>query len=255
MFPVMTTVAVRYTPVVTWLLIAVNTLVFLYETSLPAEGLQLLVHQYGLVPARFFYPGWAVAHGYDTSTYLPFVTNVFLHGGWLHLILNMWTLYIFGPAIEDRLGGARFFSFYMLCGIGASAAHAYFNASSVFPALGASGAIAGIMGAYMRLFPFSRLLVVIPIFIFPFFFEMHAAIFIGVWIAIQLFQGIGGLFATTAAVTGGIAWWAHIGGFVVGWLSIKFVRHSPAVYRPFQRDEGIHGFLPDGNRTGKGPWL
>ena len=255
MFPLMTTVATRYAPVVTWSLILFNTLVFLWQTSLPPAALELFIRHYALIPARFFYPGWAALHGADSGLYLPFVTNIFLHGGWLHLIMNMWMLYIFGPAVEDRLGSGRFVLFYLLCGIGASAAHAYVNAASTLPALGASGAIAGIMGAYMRLFPFSRLLVVVPVFIFPFFFEMFAAYFVGFWFILQLVQGLWGLFASTAQLGGGIAWWAHIGGFAVGWLLISPLRHNSRMYRPFQRDEGVHGFLPNGQRTGKGPWL
>jgi len=251
----MTTVATRYAPVVTWSLIAINALVFLLQVSLSPSGQELFVLRYGLIPARYFNPEWAAAHGIGGGAYMPFVTNIFLHGGWLHLILNMWILYIFGPAIEDRLGSLRYLAFYMISGIGAGVAHAYFNASSVIPALGASGAIAGVMGAYMRLFPFSRLLVVVPVFIFPFFFELYASVFVGIWLFMQLAQGIWGLLAGVAAMTGGIAWWAHIGGFAVGWVLIKPIRHGLETYRPYHRDEGEHGFLPNGQRTGKGPWL
>ncbi len=254
MFPIKTTVATRYMPLVTWSLVAVNVLAFLYQISLPPPVREHFLQHFALIPARFFYPGWAEAQGIDSGLFLPFVTNIFLHGGWVHLLGNMWMLLIFGPAIEDRLGHGRYFVFYMLCGVGASAAHAWVNATSTIPALGASGAIAGIMGAYMRLFPLSRMLVVVPVFIVPFFFEMHAAVFVGIWFIMQLLGGLGGLLAGTAGLTGGIAWWAHIGGFAVGWLIIDLIRHGPDTYRPFQRDEGVHGFLPNGRRTGKGPW-
>ncbi len=254
MFPISTTVATRYAPVVTWSLILLNVFVFLIQWSLPEPGRDIFIDYYALIPARFFYPEWAAAVGLKSSVYLPFVTNIFLHGGWLHLILNMWMLAIFGPAIEDRLGGARYLLFYIICGIGASAAHAYVNASSTIPSLGASGAIAGVMGAYMRLFPLSRILVLIPVFIFPFFFEMHAAFFVGLWFFLQLAQGLGDLFSDMTSLTGGIAWWAHIGGFVAGWLLIGFMRQGSDNYRKYHRDEGVHGFLPDGRRTGKGPW-
>ena len=254
MFPISTTVATRYAPVVTWSLVLVNIFVFLIEWTLPGSAREVFIEHFALIPARFFYPGWASENGLESGLYLPFVTNIFLHGGWLHLIFNMWTLVIFGPAIEDRLGGTRYLFFFLLCGVGASAAHAYVNASSTIPSLGASGAIAGVMGAYMRLFPLSRILVMIPIFIFPFFFEMYAAFFVGFWFFLQLVQGLGGLMSGMMAVEGGIAWWAHIGGFVAGWLLIDLIRHGPDVYRPYHRDEGRLGFLPDGRRTGKGPW-
>jgi len=255
MFPIMTTVATRYAPIVTWSLILVNTIVFLGEIALPAGAQQAFLQHYALIPARFFHPDWAANHGVGRAMYLPFISNIFLHGGWLHLIMNMWALYIFGPPVEDRLGGTRFLAFYMLCGIGASAAHAYVNAGSIIPALGASGAIAGVMGAYIRLFPRSRMLVMVPIFIFPFFFEIYAALFIGIWIAIQLVQGVGGLMSGMAALSGGIAWWAHIGGFSLGWLAVGIIRHGDHIYRAYHRDEGVLGFLPNGQRTGKGPWL
>ncbi len=255
MFPLMTTVATRYAPLVTWLLITINIAVFLVQISLPPAGQQLFLMRYALVPAAYFNPVWGALNHLPAGSVVPFFTNIFLHGGWMHLIANMWTLYIFGPPLEDRLGGWRFLLFYLLCGYGASLAHAFVNAGSVIPALGASGAIAGLMGAYMRLFPFSKMLVLIPILIFPFFFEMYAAVFVGIWFFIQLVNGLGGLFSGLSSLTGGIAWWAHIGGFAFGWLLIDFFRLPPQTYRPWHRDEGVHGFLPDGRRTGKGPWL
>jgi len=254
MFPLKTTVAIRYAPIITWTLILVNVIVFLAQISLPEPAAEIFLKRYALIPAAFFHPEWAATQGFEGASILPFVTNIFMHGGWLHLILNMWTLYIFGPAIEDRLGGVRFLIFFLLCGIGASAGHAIVNSTSVVPALGASGAIAGVMGAYMRLFPYSRLLVMIPIIIIPFFFEMYTALFVGIWFFIQLGQGLGSLFSSLANMQGGIAWWAHIGGFAVGWLSINIIKMNTGLYRPYQRDEGVHGFLPDGRRAGKGPW-
>ena len=263
MFPVKTTVATRYAPIVTWALIGTNVLVFLYQLSLPPGELERFLARYALIPARYFAPATAGLGGLEgiggigalgNGGYLPFLSNIFLHGSLFHILSNMWMLWLFGPGIEDRLGHVRYLVFYLLCGVGASAAHAFVNASSPIPALGASGAIAGIMGAYMRLFPLSRMLVVVPVFIFPFFFEMHASLFVGIWFAIQLIQGLGGLLSGVMSITGGIAWWAHIGGFVVGWLAISLVRLSPERYRAFYRDEGVHGFLPDGRRIGEGPW-
>ena len=254
MLPIATTVATRYAPFATWLLIAANSLVFLYQVTLPDEYGKAFIYSFGLIPMRFFYPAQALAEGLGEGSWLHFLTNTFLHGGWLHIILNMWTLAIFGPSVEDRLGSVRFMLFYLLCGIGASIAHAWFNPASPLPALGASGAIAGVLGAYSRLFPFSRIVVMIPVLIFPFFFEMYAAIYTAIWFILQLVQGIGGLFAQSVKLTGGIAWWAHIGGFVAGWLLIALVRLKPTRYRNYYGDEGIMGFLPDGRRNGQGPW-
>lgn len=254
MFPLKTNVAIRFAPIVTWSLILVNVYIFIIQSTLSEHEARLLLMQYGLIPAAFFHPEWAASQGLEGGRLLPFLTNIFMHGGWAHIIFNMWTLYIFGPAIEDRLGAGRFLAFYLLCGIGASMAHAIANSASIIPALGASGAIAGVLGAYMRLFPFSRLIVMFLIVIFPVFFELHAAVYVGMWFFLQLFQGIGTLLNPLAGIQGGIAWWAHIGGFLIGWLIVQAIRRGDDHYRPYQRDEGIHGFLPDGRRTGKGPW-
>ncbi len=244
MFPLQTSVGLRYVPVVTWALIGVNVLVFLYEISLPPLGLEVFLHEHALVPARYFVPGFAQARGLDPGDLSPFFTNMFLHGGWFHLIANMWTLYIFGPAVEDRLGPVRFLVFYIVCGLGASYAHAAVNWSATIPALGASGAIAGVIGAFMRMFPLARVIVLVPLLFIPYFFAMPAAIYAGFWFLLQLVQGLGSLMA--GPLEGGVAWWAHIGGFVFGWLIIPILvsrRHHPR--RP-QGDEGWLGFPPHG---------
>ncbi|RMF36710.1 MAG: rhomboid family intramembrane serine protease [Alphaproteobacteria bacterium] len=252
MLPWSTSVAVRYTPFVTWALIVVNAIVFLFEQSLPPRALDALLVHYALVPARYFNPEWALANGLDPGNYLPFLTNTFMHAGWMHVILNMWSLLIFGPAVEDRLGPLRFLGFYLVCGVGASVAHGLVNSDSLVPALGASGAIAGVMGAFMRLFPLSRVVVLVPVIFLPFFFELHAFFFVGFWMALQLMQGLAGLFDSNTL--GGVAWWAHIGGFAVGWLAIGWLQLTPVRYRPPQPDEGRFGFAPDGRRRRKGPW-
>jgi len=236
----------------TWFLIFLNVLAFLFELSLTPESLKIFLQNFALIPARYFGGNFTQFDQFTTTYYAPFLTNIFLHGGWLHLIFNMWTLYIFAPAIEDRLGKPQFLIFYLICGLGASMAHAFVNANSSIPVLGASGAIAGILGAYMRLFPFSRIIVLILIGFFPLFFELYAFIFTGLWFALQLFEGLSGLFHHT--VSGGIAWWAHIGGFILGWLAIVFLHLPPTHYRSYQRDEGVHGFSPNGRRVEKGPW-
>jgi len=180
------------------------------------------------------------------ADYLPFVTNMFLHGGWLHLILNMWTLWLFGPPIEDRLGPGGYLVFYMACGIAASITHVVFNAGSTIPALGASGAIAGVLGCNMRLFPLARLVILIPILFIPFFFEVPAFVFAGLWFLMQVVQGAGEILMPSNG--GGVAWWAHIGGFVAGFVLTPMIRRKQRTYRSYYPDEGILGFTPGGRR-------
>jgi membrane associated rhomboid family serine protease len=206
--------------------------------------LQWLLLRFALIPARYFAPdGQAPLMLRD---YLPFASNMFLHGGWLHLILNMWTLWLFGPAIEDRLGRGRYLLFYLVCGILASVTHAVFNPSSTVPALGASGAIAGVIGSFIRLFPFARLIVVIPVLFLPLFFEMPALVFVGLWVLMQAVQGVGELFMPSAG--GGIAWWAHLGGFAAGLALTPVLRQPRRDYRPYYADEGVLGLNPRGYR-------
>ncbi len=213
MFPLMDTVATKRLPLVNWILILANVFIFFVEVSLNQGELQQFIHLLGLVPARFTNPEWALNEGIPATSYWPFITNMFLHGGWAHLIGNMWTLYIFGDNVEDRFGRFNYLFFYIFCGIGASILHFLLNLDSTTPALGASGAISGVMGAYMLLFPTSRILFVIPLFFIPYFIELYAFVYIGVWFLIQLISGSAILMAKQ---TGGIAFWAHIGGFVVG---------------------------------------
>jgi membrane associated rhomboid family serine protease len=228
MFPIRSTVPTRYPPTVTWTLIAINCAVFLYR--------------YALVPALYFTGTFAADLG--PLDYLPFVTNMFLHGGWLHLILNMWMLWLFGGTVEDRLGPGRYLAFYIVCGVAASLAHAIFNPTSTDPALGASGAIAGIMGCYLRLFPLARVVILVPVLFFPFFFEVPAFVFVGVWFFIQVLQGTMSLIVPAAH--GGVAWWAHIGGFVAGLAFASLLVRPQQRYRPYYADEGIYGFDTSG---------
>ena len=250
MFPVSTTVAMRHPPFVTWALIALNVFVFFFiQVPIAKSGgeaaLRAFLMHWGLVPARYFVPGWAAAHGLDQNL-LPFLANTFLHGGFAHLLFNMWTLYIFGPAVEDRMGALNYALFYLACGVGASFAHAVMNPTSVLPAIGASGAIAGVVGAYIRLFPHSRIVIMIPVLFFPFFFELHALAFATIWLITQLTSGITALFLPPNV--GGVAWWAHIGGFIFGWLVATYWLRKPR-YRPLQPDEGKFGCCPDGRRN------
>jgi membrane associated rhomboid family serine protease len=244
MFPIKNAVPTRYPPVVTWALIAANCIVFFVEISLSTNELEGFLADFALVPAQYFGP-FADADA-NTLDYLPFLTNTFLHGGWLHLILNMWTLWLFGSVVEDRLGPFRYLAFYLVCGVLASVTHALFNPGSIVPALGASGAIAGVLGCYVRLFPWSRVVVVLPILFLPLFFATPAAVFVGLWFLIQLLQGVAELL--TPSTSAGIAWWAHIGGFVAGVALGPVLIRPERRYRTYYGDEGILGFNASGRR-------
>ncbi len=246
MIPVRTSVPTRYPPLVTSGLIAANVLVFLFQKSLPPRGQEAMIYLYGLVPARYTDPAWASRVGLPPDDYLPFLTTMFLHGGWLHLILNMWTLWLFGSCVEDRLGYVRYLVFYLACGLAASFAHAFVNADSVIPAIGASGAIAGVTGAYVRLFPRSWIILLVPILFIPLFFELPAVIYIAFWFFTQVLQGTVGLMMPDV---GGVAWWAHIGGFIAGLLLAPVIHRPRPSYRRYYPDEGVLGFAPRGQRS------
>lgn len=201
-------------------IIGVNVLAFLYQLSLSEPALQAFLYEHALVPLRYFDPGLAREVGLSPLDVTPFLTNTFLHGGFLHIILNMWTLYIFGPALEDRLGPFRFLALYLTAGVVASVTHALFNAGSPIPALGASGAIAGVIAAYAVRFPFAWVKVLVPIVFIPLFFDVPAMLFAGLWFFMQVVAGTTELLSPFGG-GGGIAWWAHIGGFVAGWLLLR----------------------------------
>jgi membrane associated rhomboid family serine protease len=244
MIPIGTAVPSRYPPIITWVLIATNCIVFLFQQSLSPAELNEFINQFALIPARYVDVFADGGRGLEAADFLPFVTMMFLHAGWLHLIFNMWTLWLFGPTIEDRLGHGRYAVFYFCCGVAAALAHAVFNATSTVPALGASGAIAGVLGCYMGLFPFARVIVLVPILFLPLFFEMPAIIFIALWFLIQIFQGIAELLTSSSGA--GVAWWAHIGGFIVGLVLVPFIQRPAQKYRAYYADEGILGFNTQG---------
>ena len=185
------------------------------------------------MPLRYFSPGWAREVGLAPTDLSPFLTNTFLHGGFLHIVVNMWTLWIFGPALEDRLGPVRFAILYILAGIAASATHAFFNTTSPIPALGASGAIAGVISAYAVRFPYASIRVLVLLLFLPVFFNVPAMVFAGIWFFVQVLQGTSELLSPFAG--SGIAWWAHIGGFVSGWVLLNWLEHSA---RPAVRYDG-----------------
>ena len=211
MIPLRDIIPSRTTPFVTMGIIAVNALAFCFELSLSPPALQIFLREYGIVPATF---AW--------STLL---SSMFLHGGWLHAIGNLWYLWIFGDNVEDRLGHGRYLVFYLLCGAMAGLAQTLVNPGSYMPTIGASGAIAGVMGAYFVLYPHSRVLTLIPLFIFIEIIEIPAVFFLGFWFLMQLFSGAGSIAHTTSS-QGGIAFWAHVAGFVVGLVGV-FVFRRP----------------------------
>ncbi len=219
MIPIRDTQPSNIQPVVTYGFMALNTLVFLTQLSLGLHNEQIL-YTYGLVPAK--YTVEAVSQYFSFFNHIvSYITYMFLHGGFLHFAGNMLFLYIFGDNIEDTLGHAKYAGFYILCGVISGLCHVALSPLSKVPTIGASGAIAGIMGAYFILFPKSKILTLIPILFIPLFIEIPAYIFLGGWFLIQFFN---------LASSGGIsqiAWWAHIGGFIAGMLFIKLNRLLP----------------------------
>jgi membrane associated rhomboid family serine protease len=227
MIPIRDTIHARRFPLVNTTLIVLNVLVFLFEVSLGAGSLDRFVFSFGLVPANF----WV---GAGLARWRPLFTSMFLHGSWLHLIFNMLALYIFGDNVEDRLGHLRYLVFYLLGGMLAGLAHVWAYQASELPTVGASGAIAAVLGAYLVLYPRARVITLIPIFFFIQVIEIPAILYLGFWFLSQLLNGTFALAGDTFQ-GGGVAWWAHIGGFVTGivlvWL---FAPRRPARYYPDQ---------------------
>jgi membrane associated rhomboid family serine protease len=222
MIPIRDTIPSKNYPVVNSAIIGLNVVIFLAELS-QGPGLERFIYIYGLVPARYtlsqisshFSPGQQV---------FSFFSFMFLHGGFWHLLGNMWSLYIFGDNVEDRLGPFRYLVFYLLCGILSGLSHLFLNPHSNMPTIGASGAIAGVMGAYFILYPGARILTLIPIFFIPYFIEIPAFFFLGFWFLLQFLSAAG-----SQAEISGIAWWAHIGGFIFGIIFLKLFMAFPGV--------------------------
>ena len=169
-----------------WAIIAANVLVFLYQLTLPDDGLKTLFHLFGIVPARLSDPAWATSVGYPGGGWFSFLSSIFLHGGFLHLAFNMWTLWIFGDNVEDRLGRGRFVAFYLASGVVAGGVQWATDPASTVPTIGASGAIAGVLGAYLLLYPHARILTLIPIVFYPLFVHIPALVYLGIWFLLQL---------------------------------------------------------------------
>lgn len=231
MIPTNNTIPYTATPRTTWTLIGLCVAAFLYQMTLSQADAEAFLNTYALVPARYTDGTWAAAHDASRANIAPFATNMFLHGGLMHIVSNLWVLWVFGPALEDRMGSERFLILYLASGLAASALHFVFNFSSPMPALGASGAIAGVIAAYARRFPYAWVNILQPIVILPVFFMMPALLFAGLWFATQIMQGLGSLALPGA---GGIAWWAHIGGFVAGWF---LVRHLAPAANPLEETQ------------------
>jgi hypothetical protein len=205
-------------PVVTYLLIAANVVVFFFETSLGARADAFIFH-FGVVPLRFFDD--ITSADIHLRTFSPFFTSMFLHGGWGHLLGNMWFLHIFGDNVEDKFGHVRYLFFYLAAGLGAAATQTFINTGSEIPMVGASGAIAGVLGAYVFMFPTAKIATLVPVFMF-WVIELPAFLFLGIWFFVQIMSGLMSL--GIGGDAGGVAWWAHIGGFAVGVVSVPFLR-------------------------------
>jgi membrane associated rhomboid family serine protease len=202
MIPLRDIIPSRTTPVVTISLIAVNVLVFLYELAL-GRGVDAFTLYWGLVPAAF--------------SWVTVLTSMFLHGGIMHVAGNMLYLWIFGDNVEDRMGHGRFLVFYLLCGAAAALAQTITQPDSVIPMVGASGAIAGVMGAYFVLYPRSRIVTLVALFFFFQVIEVPAILFLGIWFIMQFVSGLGSILTVASGqAAGGIAFWAHVAGFVAG---------------------------------------
>jgi membrane associated rhomboid family serine protease len=251
MIPLHDNIPARQTPFVNYALIAVTALVFFLQLSQGQEGASL-VEQYGMIPARVTHPDQPVmipdeveltpegkpkvisdrpALPSPVPAWLTLLTCVFLHGGWMHFLGNMWFLHIFGDNVEDCFGHVQYLLFYLGCGVAASGIHLLSAANSPIPTIGASGAIAGVMGAYFLLYPKAKVLTLIPIIIILYTVVLPAPLFLGVWFVIQLLQGT---LLVSGTMAEGVAWWAHIGGFVAGMAAVFVLKTSHHMNEPVQ---------------------
>jgi len=239
MFPLRDTVRARSFPIINIAIILVNVLIFLFESALGPNQLDRLISVFGLMPAE--------VSMFRPLTWITLFTSMFLHGSWFHLISNMWALFIFGDNVEDRMGPLRYLVFYLFSGVVAGLVHAavtnyFFGTGSMqanLPTVGASGAIAGILGGYLILYPKARVITLVPLFILPWFIEISAYVYLGFWFLTQLFPGLLSLGAVGdfGGAMGGVAWWAHIGGFVNGMLMVRLFIRPRRAYRQWYQDE------------------
>jgi len=238
MFPIRDNVPSRRVPIVNYVIIWANLLVWLYELSL-GDALGSAFYELGLVPAFQTDPRLVeTLTAWDRAR--PWLTSMFVHGSWLHVIGNMWMLWIFGDNVEDYLGHARYVAFYVLVGLVAAAAQLLTSWGAVVPTVGASGAIAGVMGAYFILYPGAQVLTLVPMLVFIVPVALPAVVFIGLWFVLQF---VSGTFSLLGGAGGGVAWWAHIGGFVGGVALVRTIgvgRRKVRVYEPWKTGRRIH---------------
>jgi membrane associated rhomboid family serine protease len=221
----------RYPAIANWSIMAINVMVYSLIAPLPEASLEQFFESFAFVPSGLTNASTAAALSASAITIL---TSMFLHGGLLHLVANMWTLWIFGDNVEDRMGTARYISFYVLCGVAAGLTHWLAGPDSDVPVVGASGAISGVMGAYLLLFPRARIVLVLPLLFLPYFFTIPAWLYLGIWFLGQQASGVEALGQTAA---GGVAFWAHIGGFVAGMVLCRPFLRPRGTYRRPQPDE------------------
>lgn len=229
MFPLRDTTQSERLPLVSWALILINAVVFLIEISLGPQRLAAFIQNWGLIPANLDL--------FQPLSWLPLFTNIFLHAGWFHILSNMWTLFIFGDNVEDRMGHGRYLIFYLLSGLAANLIQVITAPGSSVPTIGASGAIAGVLGAYFYLFPQARVLTFIPLGFLPWLIQVPAVLYLGFWFITQFFSGLAALGMPAYANMGGVAWWAHIGGFVFGLALVRLfarrvIRYEYDIFPP-----------------------
>lgn len=222
-------------PYVTIVIIVVNVFMFLVELSLETK-LDSFLMKYGVVPQKVVHHA-QIRDSTFFSTFFPFFSSMFLHGGVVHLVGNMWYLWIFGDNIEDELGHFKYLCFYVLCGIVASLVHLLFNSNSGIPCIGASGAIAGVLGAYTITFPYARVVTIIPIVFIWQIIELPAMVVLGFWFVIQFFNGAASI---TVSDEGVVAWWAHIGGFISGIFTFSILKIIFGDKQRRLREQKIH---------------
>jgi membrane associated rhomboid family serine protease len=232
MIPIRDSQRSQSTPIISISIICACTYIFYLTLALHPEEIPDFFNRYGLIPAGFSRKSYLWNSGIAEIPGSVLITTLFLHGSLLHILANMWSLWIFGDNVEDKFGHIRFFIFYMLCGVIASLGHVWFQSDSPMPTVGASGAIAGVMGAYLTMFPTAKVLVLIPLLFWPLYIEVPAVLFVGLWAYTQVIEGLNSIQDPALPVQGGIAWWAHVGGFVSGILLTPFFRRTPRNTNP-----------------------
>ncbi|NLX54053.1 MAG: rhomboid family intramembrane serine protease [Planctomycetaceae bacterium] len=256
MIPLRDNIPSRTTPLVNYALIAVCTLVFLTQLTDQRGGGSILVERYGMIPKRVFHPDQVLVRAERVALvdnfgrvvkvverprelartpftpWLTVLTCIFLHGGWMHFLGNMWFLFIFGDNVEDRIGHFGYLLFYLVSGVAASVVHLMSDPASQVPTIGASGAIAAVMGAYSLLYPRAHVISLIPLFFFVEVIVLPAPVFLGIWFFLQFFQGV---WSVTSTQTAGVAWWAHIGGFAFGFLIAGLLRTTGKTRPPVEQ--------------------